>query len=104
MLGVTSLQDHVSLNRNQAVELSAWKEATNGWPEVVWFLAEQECHPDVVVALLAEHLSSVVALVARFRTWNSTTVKFPAVWDSKSRTSQLGVVKELDVHPDASCA
>lgn len=81
LFGVTSLQDHVSLNRNQAVELSTWKDATNGWSEVVRFLAEQGCHPDVVVALLAEHLSSVVTLVPLFRTWKSTTVKFPDVWD-----------------------
>ncbi len=62
---VASLHDHVSLNRNRAVELSAWNEAVNGWPALLWFRAEQACHAEAAVALLAEHRSSTDTLVAR---------------------------------------
>ena len=104
MLGVASLQDHVSLNRNRAVELSAWNEATNGWPEVLWFLAEQACHAEAAVALLAEHLSSTDTFVARLSAWKFTTVRSADVSEANPSTSQLGVVKEREVQPAASCA
>ncbi len=104
LLGVASLQDHVSLNRNRAVELSAWNDAANGWPVVLWFLAEQACHAVAAVELLAEHLSSTDTFVARLSTWKSTAVTPADVSEANLSTSQLGVVKEREVQPAASCA
>ena len=86
------------------MELSAWNEATNGWPEVLWFLAEQACHAEAAVALLAKHLSSTDTFVARLSAWKFTTVRSADVCEANPSTSQLGVVKEREVQPAASCA
>jgi hypothetical protein len=95
-----SLQDHVSLKRNQAVDASAWNAATRDCS--VWFLALQLCHP--AVGVLDEHRSSSETFVARLSAWNEATVRLAAISDVKSWTSQLGVVNELAVHPAVNCA
>jgi hypothetical protein len=79
LLGVRSLQFQVSLNRNQAVDWSAWKEATRGTLELVLFPDEQLCHPAVALAGEVWHLTSSDVLVARLSARNEATVRFPDV-------------------------